>query len=161
VHTQFTPTKRCTLATLEAVLGEMAGTGRRLLAEEHVDPTRVEIIEEAELCYVGQSYPLRIRVPADRRDVFDRIEAEFHRLHRDLYGVASPGEATMIVNLRVTALGKVDRPRLRTFVRGDGDPAQARMGRRLVDLGGDVDCPIYEREWLDAGDIVAGPAIID
>ncbi|MBL8701353.1 MAG: hydantoinase/oxoprolinase family protein [Alphaproteobacteria bacterium] len=161
VRTQFTPTRKCTLERIEAVLGEMGATGRRLLEAERVDPARVEVIEEAELCYVGQSYPLRIRVPADRRDVFDRIEAEFHRLHRELYGFASPSEATMIVNLRVTAIGKVDRPRLRALVRGDGDPGQALKGRRRVDFGGVVDCPLYERARLDAGDRIAGPAIIE
>lgn len=161
VRTQFTPTRKCALATLDAVLIEMGDTGRRLLAAERVDPARIEIIEEAELCYVGQSYPLRIRVPGDRRDVFDRIEAEFHRLHRELYGFASPGEATMIVNLRVTAIGKVDRPRLRPLDKGDGDAAQALKGRRRVDFGGAVDCPIYERSKLEAGDRIAGPAIVE
>lgn len=161
VRTRFTPTRRCDLADLEATLGEMAANGRRLLAAEHVDPGRVEIVEEAELCYVGQSYPLRIRVPADRRDMFDRLEAAFHALHRELYGFAAPGEATMIVNLRVTALGKVDRPRLQKLPRGDGDPGQALKGRRRVDFAGPVDCPIYERARLEAGDRIAGPAIVE
>lgn len=67
----------------------------------------------------------------------------------------------MIVNLRVTAIGKVDRPRLRALVRGDGDPGQALKGRRRVDFGGVVDCPLYERARLDAGDRIAGPAIIE
>jgi N-methylhydantoinase A len=161
VRTQFTRTRRCAVETLDSVLGEMATTGRRLLGEERVPVDRMEIIEEAELCYVGQSYPLRIRVPADRSGVFDHLEAEFHALHRSLYGFASPGEATMIVNLRVTALGKVDRPALKQVVRGDGDPAQAMKGRRSVDFGAPIDCPIYERGGLEAGDAVAGPAIIE
>ena len=161
VRTQFTPTRRCTREALDAVLSEMGDNGRRLLAAERVDPSRIEIVEEAELCYVGQSYPLRIRVPADRRDVFDRIEAEFHRLHRELYGFASPGEATMIVNLRVTAIGKVDRPVLRRLAAGDGDPVQALKGRRVVDFGTPVDCPIYERGMLHADDVIAGPAIVE
>ncbi len=161
VRTQFTPTRSCDLAKLDAVLGEMATTGRRLLAEERVDADRVEIIEEAELCYVGQSYPLRVRIPADRSAALDSLEAGFHQAHRELYGFASPDEATMIVNLRVTALGKVDRPVLRQVASGDRDPAQALKGRRRVVFADEIDCPLYERDRLDAGDLVHGPAIIE
>jgi N-methylhydantoinase A len=161
VRTQFTRTRRCTLETLDAVLGEMAATGRRLLGEERVPADRMEIIEEAELCYVGQSYPLRIRVPADRAGVFDHLEAAFHDLHRSLYGFASPGEATMIVNLRVTALGKVDRPALKApgaRRRRSGTGAEGPAQRRFRRLGR---LPDLRARRLDAGDVVSGPAIIE
>jgi N-methylhydantoinase A len=161
VRTQFTPTSRCEIATLDQVLGEMATTGRRLLAEENVAPERMTIIEEAELCYVGQNYPLRLVVPADRRDVFATLEAAFHRRHRELYGFASPGEATMIVNLRVTALGRVERPKLQRLAAGHGDPAGALKSRRRVVFDVAHDCPIYARDLLKAGDRIAGPAIIE
>lgn len=161
VRTQFTPTAKFDPAQLEAVIGEMAASGRALLAEEHVEPARVAITAEAEMCYVGQSYPLRIAIPDDRADLFRRLEAAFHTAHRDLYGFASESEATMVVNLRVTALGRVDRPALKRLASGDGKPDQARKGARRVYFSTALDCPIYERERLDAGDHIAGPAIIE
>ena len=161
VRTQFTPSAALDLGTLKTVFEEMADAGRKLLAEERVDAQRVKILREAEICYVGQSYPLRVRVPEDWTDLVATLEAAFHDAHRALYGFASPGEATMVLNLRVTALGRVDRPRLKSLAAGDGDAGQALKGTRTVVFEQPVDCPIYERSRLDAGDRINGPAIIE
>jgi N-methylhydantoinase A len=122
---------------------------------------RVEILREAEMCYLGQSYPLRVRIPEDWSNLVAILETAFHDAHRALYGFASPGEATMVLNLRVTAIGRVDRPRLKNLGVGDGNPDQALKGTRPVVFGQTVDCPIYERSRLDAGDRISGPAIIE
>ena len=161
VRTRFTPSATLDLVSLRSALDEMSDAGRTLLAEERVDPRRVEILREAEMCYVGQSYPLRVRIPEDWSDLVATLEAAFHEAHRTLYGFASPGEATMVLNLRVTAIGRVDRPRLKSLAAGDGNPGQALKGTRPVMFGQAVECPIYERARLDAGDRISGPAIIE
>jgi N-methylhydantoinase A len=161
VRTQFTPSAALDLGALRSALDEMTGAGRALLQEERVDARRVEMLCEAEMCYLGQSYPLRVRIPEDWGNLVATLEAAFHEAHRALYGFASPGEATMVLNLRVTAIGRVDRPRLKALSVGDGDPAQASKGTRSVVFAQPVDCPIYERSRLDAGDRITGPAIIE
>ncbi len=161
VRTRFTPSAALDLGTLRSELGEMSDAGRKLLEEERVDMQRVEILSEAEMCYVGQSYPLRVRIPEDWSNLVATLETAFHDAHRALYGFASPGEATMVLNLRVTAIGRVDRPRLKSLGVGDGNPDQALKGARPVVFGQTVDCPIYERSRLDAGDRISGPAIIE
>jgi len=161
VRTQFTPSAALDLEVLRTVFGEMADAGRALLTEERVDAQRMEILREAEICYVGQSYPLRIRIPEDWTNLISTLEAAFHVAHREMYGFANSDEATMVLNLRVTALGRVDRPVLKRLVVGDGDPAQAFKGTRSVVFAQPVDCPIYERSLLDGGDRIQGPAIIE
>ena len=161
VRTQFTPSAALDLGLLKTVLGEMADAGRTLLAEERVDASRMEILREAEICYVGQSYPLRVRIPEDWTHLVATLETAFHDAHRALYGFASPGEATMVLNLRVTALGRVDRPQLERLATGDGDPGQALKGTRCVVFAQPADCPIYERSRLEGGDRIEGPAIIE
>ncbi|MEO8738233.1 MAG: hydantoinase/oxoprolinase family protein [Casimicrobiaceae bacterium] len=161
VRTQFTPSARLDLGQLRAVLDEMADAGRKLLTEERVDAERVVILREAEMCYIGQSYPLRVPIPVDWTNLVATLEAAFHEAHRALYGFASPGEGTMLMNLRVTALGRVDRPRLKHFAAGDGNPSQALKGIRSVKFEAPVECPIFERSRLDAGDRIVGPAIIE
>jgi N-methylhydantoinase A len=161
VRTRFTPSAALDLGTLRSELDEMSDAGRKLLEEERVDMRRVEILREAEMCYLGQSYPLRVRIPEDWSNLVAILETAFHDAHRALYGFASPGEATMVLNLRVTAIGRVDRPRLKNLGVGDGNPDQALKGTRPVVFGQTVDCPIYERSRLDAGDRISGPAIIE
>jgi N-methylhydantoinase A len=112
------------------------------------------------MCYVGQNYPLRIPVPADG-DLSAQLDAAFHRKHRELYGFASANEPTTIVNIRLTAIGAVDRPLLKPLSNGDGNAAQALKGTRCVFFDDAVECPIYERSKLDAGDRLSGPAIIE
>ena len=161
VRTRFTPSATLDLDSLRTALDEMSDAGLKLLGEERVAASRVEILREAEMCYVGQSYPLRIPIPEDWTGLVGKLETAFHDAHRALYGFGSPGEATMVLNIRVTAIGRVDRPRLKRLGAGDGDPGQALKGSRPVVFGETLECPIYERSRLDAGDRVDGPAIIE
>ncbi len=146
-----------------AALEELATTGLRHLAEEGVDRTDRNVILECDVCYVGQSFALRVPVPgySDDLDLLAEIDQEFRHAHRRLYGFASDTEPTMIVNLRGTAVGQVDRPRLTRLADGDGDAAGAVKSRRTVWFDGPVDCPIYDRARLRAGDVVEGPAIVE
>ena len=139
-------------------------TGRMLPEAARWDAEKVfpvEILREAEMCYVGQSYPLRVPIPEDWTGLVGKLETAFHDAHRALYGFGSPGEATMVLNIRVTAIGRVDRPRLKRLGAGDGNPDQALKGSRPVVFGKTLECPIYERSRLHAGDRVDGPAIIE
>lgn len=161
VRSWFRRTLRSDTADLLAALEELAGTGRAHLAEEGVPEGSRDIIRECELCYVGQSFALRVRVPDSSADVMRDLDAAFRAAHRKLYGFASDSEPTMIVNLRVTALGRVDRPRLTALLRGDGDCRRALKDCRRVWFDAAVECPIYDRAGLLAGDVIEGPAIIE
>ncbi len=68
------------------------------------------------------------------------------------------------MNLRVTGVGPIRRPELPEPLLGDGDPDRARTGRRPVCFGrsaGFDDAEIYWRPDLAAGDVLAGPAVIE
>ena len=118
------------------------------------------------MCYVGQSFPLGIPIPEGPigAETLDRLDVEFHRAHRTAYGFASQPEPTMLVNLRLSAIGAVARPVMRAIPEGGADPGAALKGERLVhfrETGGAVACRIYERDRLRAGNVIAGPAIVE
>jgi N-methylhydantoinase A len=161
VRSWFRPTRQADPAEFEAALEEIAATGLAHLAEEGVPEAAREIIHECELCYVGQSFALRVRVPSGNADVLGEVDRAFRAAHRQLYGFASETEPTMIINLRVTAFGRVDRPRLTQLPEGDRDPRRALKGRRQVWFDAPRDCPIYDRAALRAGDEIPGPAILE
>jgi len=154
-------------AHLAATFAEMETATRGLLRDEGVGAERVRIIREIAMCYVGQSYQLKIDVP-------ERIDGEtwkimtesFHRRHAAAYGFANEREPTQFVNLRLTAIGKVDRPTVRRLPRADAGDGAARAikGRRQVyfsEAGGMIATDIYDRAKLLAGDRFAGPAIVE
>ncbi len=150
---------------LAATFSEMEAATARLLRDEGVPDDRVRIIREIAMCYVGQSYQLKIEVPETiDAQTWERMTEAFHRRHASAYGFANDCEPTQFVNLRLTAIGSVDRPALRRLDLASDDVARARKGKRQVyfnEAGGMVSTDIYDRALLLAGDRFSGPAIVE
>jgi N-methylhydantoinase A len=95
-------------------------------------------------------------------DDLHMAEADFHTAHERAYGFAAPGEPTEVMNIRLTAIGEIDKPRLRG--RALADAGDARSGRRVVYFSAETrvsGCPIYDRYRLASGAIVDGPAVVE
>jgi N-methylhydantoinase A len=161
VRTLYRPMRQLTAAALWSLLDEMAAAGLELLEKNHVATDRREIHYEAEVCYVGQSYALRIPVPADRAEtVLAQLDSAFRASHQQKYGFASRTDPTLISNLRVRARGRVARPRLGPGASVLG-AAAALKGTRKVHFDRAIDTPVYDRSLLGAGDVFVGPAIVE
>jgi N-methylhydantoinase A len=84
--------------------------------------------------------------------------------HEDAYGFAAEDEPIQVVNARLVARGVPDRPRLPRQDTRVGDAKAALLGHRPVDFSepdGSLDCPVYDRARLGAGDRLDGPAVIE
>ncbi len=165
VRTYMKEARQSDPAELTAVFGEMEAATRELLSIESVAESDVAIIREIAMCYVGQSYQLKVPVPeAIDAETAGTMSEAFHARHAEAYGFANEREPTQFVNLRLIGIGKVDRPRLRQLPAAEGSAERALKARRLVyfsEAGGLVDCAIYDRGQLMAGDKIAGPAVIE
>jgi len=161
VHPLFRPTLDIDRNVFVDLLKEMERKGRQLLGTEKVEGEGIAFLHEAEVCYAGQNYPLRVAVDPAGDASIETLSTRFRELHRSRYGFASETEPTMLLNLRTTAIGRVERPRLNRLEAGGVDPADARKQVRRVFFGGDVECPAYDRERLKAGNEIIGPAIIE
>ena len=168
VRTYMTETAAADPAELAAIFAEMEAATRALLAAEGVGAGDIRIVREIAMCYVGQSFQLKIPVP-DRIDSgTGRIMTEaFNLRHAEAYGFANEREPTQLVNVRLIGIGRVDRPVLRKLAPASGPVARAVKGRRKVyfseagGAGGMVEVDIYDRAKLLAGDTLAGPAIVE
>ena len=68
------------------------------------------------------------------------------------------------MNLRLSAIVESSKPAILEVAPGSGDGSSALEGDRQVyfkDERDAVDCPVYDRERLGAGDAIAGPAIVE
>jgi N-methylhydantoinase A len=115
--------------------------------------------------YVGQEYTVTVPVPDQLSgDWLPPIRAEFDRLHERTYGHASAEEPVEVVALRLAAFGRMPELKLQSLPGGGATPpAKARRGDLQVYFEGTqafVDCPVYDRDALLAGNAITGPALI-
>ncbi len=162
-------------AAMEASYAGLAERARDALTAQGFAADDAPADPDAPTCATSarpSRYACRSRAGAMDPALADAAAADFHAAHRALYGYdfrADPRQQVEWVNLRVTGIGPIQRPQLATLPTragdaGDNDSGRAVTGSRPVVFGraaGPVDATICWRPALAAGDIVAGPAIIE
>jgi N-methylhydantoinase A len=132
------------------------------LVEEGLHALDVSIERYVDVRYVGQEYYLKI--PVDRSVVdIDLLEKTFNEEHERVYGYSTSLFPCEFVNLRVTALGKVARPKFPTFPkRSKADGTLEPGERRQVYFDGAfAETSIYRIDTLRPGDSLEGPVVIE
>jgi N-methylhydantoinase A len=132
------------------------------LAEEGATAEQIVVRRFLDMRYRGQEYTLPVPITEELRSLvdFSEIRARFDQLHQEHYGHCAPNEPVMIVNLRLSALGKTDNrlPLAAPLDRGE----RGERGRRTVIFeNSPIDSPIYLRSGFKEGDRLDGPAVIE
>jgi N-methylhydantoinase A len=154
------------LETLTRRYRDLEDQGHRGLEGDGVPKERHAMRRSADMRYMGQGYHLEVPVPVgviDRRGLESMCEA-FHAAHEATYGFRNPGEPIELVNIRVTATGRMDKPAFQATREGGRDADPARTGTRDVysrERGKAEPYTLYDRAKLQAGNEVAGPAIVE
>ncbi len=157
---------RLDLDAVEAVYAGLEAQGREALEREGIPAGDSGCLRQADIRYVGQSYELTLPLPDGKLDEagIAGVLGEFHGEHDRAYGFSAPEEPVEFVAHRLTATGRISKPRLREWQGGGSDPAGARKENRPVyfaECGGFADCPVYDRYGLGAGCAVAGPCVVE
>jgi N-methylhydantoinase A len=151
---------------IQGALGRVEREAQAWLDREKVPADRRALIRSAEMRYPLQNYEINVPLPAGRVDAgwIARATEAFHVAHERLYSYCDREEQVQLVNVRVAAVGRTDRPKPRLLEKGGASAQAALKGRRKVhfqEAGRFVDCPVYERDRLRAGNRVQGPAVIE
>jgi len=142
-------------------LAELEATASEWLAAVRISPNRRALSRAADLRYRRQAYELTVPLadgPVTCASL-DRLAAAFHDKHRQTYGHANPEEPVQLVNLRLTAIGRL--PGLRLAQPPASAPARRKTRQVWFPETGSAPCPVHWRDGLAAGEAVAGPAIIE
>lgn len=131
-------------------------------------PARSAVVQRfIEGYYEGQTWETLAKAPAGRFDLTTRnlLVEEFHSTHERLWAFRAEDLPIIIVNIRISAVGPVAKPKLSEIEKGKGTLSKSAMiHRRPVWLRGNSDgpteIPFYDRTQLRAGDRVEGPAAI-
>ncbi len=155
-----------TIGALEAAFAPLDAQAEGWFAEEAIAPKDREITRSLDMRYVGQGHELNIPCPQGVLDAAaaPAIRAAFEAAHAHVYGFVAPEEAIEIVTLRLEATGRVSKADLPAHPPAAGSAEVARTGARTVwlpEAGGATPCPLYDRERLGPGHVIAGPGIID
>jgi N-methylhydantoinase A len=169
VQTAVARHARLDLQAVADAYGALQARAAASLDAEGFDRADHRYLRSADLRYFGQAFEVRVPVPDGPLDAgaAGRAVDAFHDAHRRLYGYSfrdRPEQQVEWVNLRVTGVGPIRRPRLREAEPGDGDPRRARTGSRPVCFDaaeGWRDTPVYARAALAPGDAIAGPAVVE
>lgn len=140
----------------ENVEKEFESLVRSAVKEIRLENAEIKIIRQVDLRYKGQAYELTVPWHGE---VGKAVE-DFHKKHEALFGFSSPDEEVEIVNLRVTAIGIMPKPKITAKTVKEHKPKPERY--RDVFFEEDwIRTPIYARNKLKAGARIEGPAIIE
>ncbi len=148
-------------ARVDAAFAAMEDAGTAMLEAASVPLARRALPRFADVRYRRQAYELTLPVDDGpvTRAALDRLAASFHDKHEQTYGHANRDEAVQLVNLRLTAIGKLPDLNLAQIP----DPSTSRIRQRDVWFAttGFIPANVHWRNGLAAGTAITGPAIIE
>lgn len=160
----------CSDAAKEPIRQAVAGlrdAAERWRATEGLDSNLLTLEASIDARYVGQNFELPIALGAIAPSgpialpVMKELRAAFFAAHDRAYGFHDADAAVEIINCRLTARIKSQRPCDAT--RPSGNVAAAPVEKRKVCFTGNEWslAPIYRREALAPGATIHGPAVIE
>ena len=167
-HTFYSPIESIDPDALDRRLAELERSARAMLRDAGIaEPDR--IVERAADCrYTKQAYELTVPLARGTvtRETLDALAREFHAQHLRTYGHQNPNESVQMVNVRVTATGRMPRVEFRAWAANPGGGTTeknagaagggAMTGDRVeaereVWFGEPILCPVIGRHDLACG----------
>jgi N-methylhydantoinase A len=145
-----------------AFAAQEASLRERLRADGRPEEA-IRLERSADMRYQGQSYELRLSVPAGELDTaaLAALRERFHAFHEEEFGHGFPELGIELVTIRVTASGEL--PHLRpSRARAADSPrrGEAEVYFETADGVQALPAPVLEREGLRIDEEISGPAIL-
>lgn len=134
------------------------------MVQENVPEESILLKHSLDMRYLGQGYELEIPIEQGLIEAEDlqKVLLLFHDTHALNYGYSVKEDLVEIVNIRVTSFGRLKRPELKKKEKIGEDPIKALQGRREAYWDGQYHkTSIYNRDRLQPGDTIVGPAVIE
>jgi N-methylhydantoinase A len=151
-------------ADREALLEEMRAEGRRVLASAGVAETDVTFRYGVDARYQGQGNEITLWVGTGESwpATSEELLAQFSEQYRTMYGMTIPDVAVEVVTWRISAFGSDPALTLRGLEPTGAVPVpKGSRSVRFSRTAPAVDVPVYERNALEVGARIEGPAIIE
>ena len=168
VRTNRVPLVPASVSRMREVARGLMEQAHRWFAIEDVERRDRAVKLSLDLRYVGQNYELSVPIAAglfgdgDAHEIVRWIAGQFHALHETNYGHSDPSAEIEVINYRCVARGRLYRGATPT-ARSMRQPTPSPRSVRDVwfNAAGPMRTPIYDRNDLDPGHRVEGPAVIE
>jgi N-methylhydantoinase A len=161
-HTHISDTHELDFDAVNVLYDEMFDEAMDLFAKEGVSEQDMEFIRTVDMRYQGQGHHVEVLLlPGDVSDAASNQMIErFKATHKSKYGhqLEAPTET---VNFRLKAIGKIKDVEVKQLPIAPISKAALKRMRRVFLEGKSIECPIYDRLRLTAGNHIDGPAIIE
>ena len=149
-----------TVHALPASFQELEQRAHAVLEEQRIAPSDRALDYRLDLRYTGQEHALTVTV--DLTEAAETIAARFSRVHAERYGhhLDAPVE---IVTLRLRAIGRAAKPRMRPLPRVEMlQPPRPIERRPAYDFANAsvLEFAVFDRSHLHPGLSLSGPAIV-
>ncbi len=164
VQSRMTPMSELTPEDVNALFGRLTQQAMDDLAADGFAADQIRVERALDLRYAGQGYEITLPCPAGTMTAagLADLRKSFDVQHRSMFGHSAPEEPVEVVSYRVRGVGLVPPVELPKFKRAGSTLADAQRETRKVRFDGKtIDCPVYQREKLDVGLVVSGPAVLD
>jgi N-methylhydantoinase A len=156
------------LGKLLSYLDEMISEANQIFRNEGVPKKRCRFAVQLDLRYTGQYYEVTVGAPetALRSGDLESIRQSFHKAHDRLYGyqLGEDGTGVELVNIRLTATGLVDKPKIPVTAMAGQDPRAAHKNNRPIYLplrDAFIEVPVFDGDRLEHGNTIFGPAVVE
>jgi N-methylhydantoinase A len=164
IQSRMTPLTEVTPQEVNTLFGRLAAQAIEELSDDSFAPADMRLERALDMRYAGQGYEITVPCPCEPLAAADvtALRLVFDQQHKTMFGHSAPEEPVEIVSYRVRGIGLVPPVELPKFKHSGSTLADAQRAMRRVRFDGEeLDCPVYQREHLDVGASVAGPAILD
>jgi len=168
IRSELKPLDEVTPEHAEAIFGGLEDKAREEIAAEGLDAGSARFSRELDLRYTGQGYELRTPLDglfADGLTSASLAQARerFDERHAQLHGHAAKERPVEVVSYRLRLRVPVPKYAPRDEAAPPAPRAAEPKGRRTIHLDAASACEaiLYERDGLDVGSAIEGPAIVE
>jgi N-methylhydantoinase A len=163
VRSRMTPIAELKPQDVEASFAVLEEQARQGLRRDGFADKEIRIERALDMRYAGQGYEIAIPSRADEATAsLGHLRKKFDLEHQSQFGHMAPEEPVEVVSYRVRGVGLVPAVSMPEFAPQGGKLSDALRQTRPVRFDGrTISCPVYQREKLDVGLTLHGPAILD
>lgn len=154
-----------TYARINAMFKDLEAKGVEHLKSDGFSDADIDIKRSMEMRYIGQIHDCTVDIGTfeiNAQTIGQIIDA-FHDRHEQLFTYAERHNPVELVNIESTLYGRVERPEPAELGGGSDIEAALKGQRNLIfsDDGKATSVAVYDGDRINAGNRVAGPAVIE
>ncbi len=152
---------------LLSLYNKMRSEGTNTLHKEGVSQEDIEYYPIMDLRYSGQYHEVQLPVRWQDIEEFNLLNIEniFHQEHNRLFGYSlEEGTEIEVINIRLRAIGKTEKPEFKSDSAGSVDIEAAAKGNRQVylpEINQMREVAVFDGDMPLSGKVIKGPAIIE